>query len=171
MPFADPEDRRAYHREWEAKNKDKVREYSKQKREKFKDVIAAKAKEKRKTPEHKAWERERWYRRTPELEAARELRQLWKDSPRSRRRFYRHSKYLSYEVYKKILPQLEGGGPCDCCGRTGKKMHIDHCHRKMKFRGVLCEQCNKGIGHFGDDHEFVFLAAIYLEKFATKGAS
>lgn len=43
-------------------------------------------------------------------------------------------------------------------------MHIDHCHQQMKFRGVLCEQCNKGLGHFEDNVELMTKAIAYLSK-------
>jgi hypothetical protein len=157
------EKRRAYHREWERQHPELVKEYAKRRYAKDRDKVLARSKKWRQ--DNKEWERQRWYKRTPELEAKRKLRALWKESPRSRRRFYRHSKYLSYEDYQRILPQLEAGGPCDCCGRSEQTlMHIDHNHQTMKLRGVLCQFCNKGMGHFGDDPQRLRQAAQYLER-------
>lgn len=35
---------------------------------------------------------------------------------------------------------------------TGKRetLHIDHCHRTNKNRGLLCSNCNHGLGKFKD---------------------
>ena len=44
------------------------------------------------------------------------------------------------------------------------KMHIDHCHKTSKFRGLLCQPCNQGIGFFFDDPQLLQSAAAYLER-------
>lgn len=45
-------------------------------------------------------------------------------------------------------------GFCDCCGRheSGFKrlLVMDHCHVTGNFRGWLCDECNKGLGHLRD---------------------
>lgn len=42
------------------------------------------------------------------------------------------------------------GGKCPLCSvkLTKKNHNIDHCHTTKKFRGILCNTCNLGIGHF-----------------------
>jgi hypothetical protein len=42
--------------------------------------------------------------------------------------------------------------------------HVDHCHNTGKIRGLLCQACNKGIGHLKDNATLCRLAAEYLEK-------
>lgn len=42
--------------------------------------------------------------------------------------------------------------------------HIDHCHNTGKVRGVLCDLCNKGLGHFKDNQQFLENAIMYLRK-------
>lgn len=45
-------------------------------------------------------------------------------------------------------------GQCDICGNvlTGKWIRaIDHCHKTGAFRGVLCANCNTGLGYFKDN--------------------
>lgn len=44
-----------------------------------------------------------------------------------------------------------------------RETHVDHCHQTGKVRGILCEHCNKGIGHLRDDPTRLILAAKYLE--------
>lgn len=48
-----------------------------------------------------------------------------------------------------------------CYGKT-KSMHIDHCHVSGHIRGVLCSNCNRGLGHFKDSPKFLMNAIRYL---------
>tara|TARA_B100000287_G_C20575048_1_gene758095 strand:- start:736 stop:1143 length:408 start_codon:yes stop_codon:yes gene_type:complete len=38
------------------------------------------------------------------------------------------------------------GTPCDFCGNTDKKLIFEHDHDTLKFRGWLCQPCNRAIG-------------------------
>jgi hypothetical protein len=57
-------------------------------------------------------------------------------------------------------------GKCAICqGRypPGKKgLAIDHDHRTGQFRGLLCTNCNGGLGRFHDDPEVLASAIKYL---------
>jgi len=56
---------------------------------------------------------------------------------------------------------------CECCGSKeykGKGWHIDHCHVTKKFRGLLCQNCNLGLGHFKDDISLLKRAIEYLRR-------
>jgi hypothetical protein len=55
-------------------------------------------------------------------------------------------------------------GLCCICGSTrGKRNHhIDHCHATGVLRGLLCHNCNLGIGHFKDNIELLEKAITYL---------
>lgn len=48
---------------------------------------------------------------------------------------------------------------------TGKREHIDHCHRTGRVRGILCAGCNSGIGKLGDSVAGLRRALAYLEAF------
>jgi len=39
---------------------------------------------------------------------------------------------------------------------------VDHCHRSGKVRGILCQGCNTGLGHFKDNTTNLKGAIIYL---------
>jgi hypothetical protein len=41
---------------------------------------------------------------------------------------------------------------------------VDHCHTTGKIRGLLCNSCNVGLGHFDDNIEYMANAISYLEK-------
>lgn len=50
---------------------------------------------------------------------------------------------------------------CVICG-SEEKLVVDHDHKKKKIRGMLCNHCNRGLGHFRDDPELLIFAAQYL---------
>lgn len=66
------------------------------------------------------------------------------------------------------------GGVCAICGqpetvmRFGKLklLAVDHDHATGKPRGLLCQGCNQGIGHLGEDLGRMEAAARYLEEHA-----
>jgi hypothetical protein len=61
------------------------------------------------------------------------------------------------------------GDTCNICdtrdsrGRWGG-LHIDHDHATGVVRGVLCNDCNLGLGRFRDEPALLRKAADYLER-------
>jgi Recombination endonuclease VII len=59
------------------------------------------------------------------------------------------------------------GNACKICKKadTGKwkKLSIDHCHKSGKIRGLLCTNCNQGIGKFKDNIEILEKVIKYLK--------
>jgi hypothetical protein len=52
---------------------------------------------------------------------------------------------------------------CLVCGTLSvKKLHVDHCHDTNKIRGLLCGDCNIGLGHFKESPERLKKAIAYL---------
>lgn len=80
----------------------------------------------------------------------------------------RHEAYgLTKEELEVLLVQHE---QCAICrtGEWGKKgPQVDHCHATGVVRGVLCGNCNQGLGRFGDDPARLRAAAEYLERHRT----
>ena len=63
---------------------------------------------------------------------------------------------------RKRHPQPPPGSPCECCGRIAN-LQLDHAHVGSRaYRGMLCKNCNIGIGHLGDGSEGVAKALAYL---------
>ncbi|MFG2951708.1 endonuclease VII domain-containing protein [Streptomyces adustus] len=58
-------------------------------------------------------------------------------------------------------------GLCVICLKA-PAVHVDHCHKTGRVRGVLCFNCNSAIGKLGDDPDAVRRAAAYLEGTSWK---
>jgi len=66
------------------------------------------------------------------------------------------------------------GGVCAICYQpetSGLKqfLSVDHNHRTTKVRGLLCNACNHGLGHFHDNPDRLRRAAVYLESENSNG--
>lgn len=145
-------------RRWRANNKEKAAAASKANHAKRrqKDLDGMRAAVSRNTAA--------WRARNPEL--VKELRAAHhaKD-PKARRRYgMKHHYGLTYEEYEAMLEAQ--GFCCAVCGtsETKKDWHIDHCHTTGEVRGLLCNNCNAGIGMFKDDPTRLRAAADYLER-------
>ncbi|WP_407653709.1 endonuclease VII domain-containing protein [Actinoplanes oblitus] len=44
------------------------------------------------------------------------------------------------------------------------KLVVDHCHKSSRVRGLLCAQCNLGIGSMADNPTYLRAAADYCER-------
>lgn len=79
---------------------------------------------------------------------------------------------ISEYDYNRILK--EQNDVCKICGgvsKDGKPLHVDHCHKTGRIRGLLCSLCNLGLGAFRDSSELLILASRYLLKEELKDAS
>jgi hypothetical protein len=70
---------------------------------------------------------------------------------------------LSDEKYNTLMKISE----CEICGTDITKgfnnKHIDHCHSTKKVRGILCRNCNLGLGFFNDNSDYLLKAINYLK--------
>jgi Recombination endonuclease VII len=62
------------------------------------------------------------------------------------------------------LTEKQGDACAICRAPFGlqKNCHTDHCHRTGKVRGLLCSNCNRGLGCFRDDPKILRGAVKYL---------
>ena len=73
---------------------------------------------------------------------------------------------LTKEQYDSLHEQQNG--KCAICGNacsSGRRLAVDHSHKTKGVRGLLCGNCNLGLGKFKDSAELMKKAAAYLESF------
>ena len=46
-------------------------------------------------------------------------------------------------------PPKPSDGKCQCCGEV-RRLVADHCHKTGRWRGWICQWCNRGLGFLGD---------------------
>lgn len=68
---------------------------------------------------------------------------------------------MTLDTFTKMFEDQEG--KCKLCSTPAKKLFVDHCHTTSKVRGLLCMNCNTGLGHFKDLPNVLRLAADYIE--------
>lgn len=87
----------------------------------------------------------------------------------SQRRFKLYG--IDDDQFKRMLDDQDHG--CAICGlpETSKsssgmirEIAVDHCHATGIVRGLLCSDCNNGLGHFKDDISRLESAILYLLK-------
>jgi hypothetical protein len=74
------------------------------------------------------------------------------------------------EAYQEAHDRQDG--LCAICGRpygggarAASRLHADHDHKTGKRRGLLCNNCNRGIGYFEDDPALLAAAIEYVERY------
>jgi hypothetical protein len=81
---------------------------------------------------------------------------------------HRKKRYgVDHEQYLQMIESQKNS--CAICGskNPGRNMNnwnIDHCHETGKVRGLLCHNCNAGLGHFKDSIDNLKNAIKYLKK-------
>lgn len=90
-----------------------------------------------------------------------------KASPWTSAKKRRYAKARNYKITEEEVRELEKRKRCDCCKKLFRKLanqRIDHCHETGEIRGVICNNCNVGIGMLGDNLEGLEAAVRYLRK-------
>ena len=86
-----------------------------------------------------------------------------------RRELYLQRTYgISENEYNAML--LSQNNSCVLCGREFSDVWgsdapvVDHCHTTGKVRGILCNECNRGLGYFHDNIKALENAVDYLRS-------
>ncbi len=155
MPYKNKEDARAWEREYYKKHRPEKLEYARR---------WAAAHPGRRTGASRKY-------RAEHLEESRAYSRKYTardraDSPDKHRAYnlkYRCKKLgITVEQHNALV--VEQGETCAICGMHTKKLVTDHNHKTGGVRGLLCDHCNWGLGHFKDNQAILKLAIEYLSK-------
>lgn len=113
------------------------------------------------------------YHKDPVIRERRRLRhRRWVDANAGRVKHYH--RYWVYGIDKTQYEAMLAGQQfrCAICYETFSKDHVDHDHKCCPgerscgrcVRGLLCEDCNRGLGSFHDDPVALLNAIEYLLK-------
>jgi len=158
-------------RKYKKENPEKVAESLRKSREKHRDEINEKA---------RAYAQQN---RQKIRECCRKSRLNNLEQYRERERAYYHAnkgkirektlkaKYgITLSQYNMILSMQEF--KCACCGKEDSggngSFNVDHDHDTGRIRGLLCQNCNAGIGQLGDTVEGILNAVRYLGESPQK---
>ena len=90
-----------------------------------------------------------------------------RDSVNQRRRYIKKAYGLEWGDYLEL--QKTQNNSCAICGIHESEqikfaLSVDHCHDTGKVRGLLCNNCNNGLGRFKDKPELLESAIRYLKN-------
>lgn len=71
---------------------------------------------------------------------------------------------ISLDGFLELLKSQDGA--CALCRKSidGRKANVDHCHKSLAVRGILCSACNTGLGQIGDDEASLLRALEYVRR-------
>lgn len=73
----------------------------------------------------------------------------------------RRGQYRAMIDDQTLKDMLNSTFECTICGDE-TNLVVDHDHKTNTVRGLLCNKCNKGLGLFRDNPDFLEFARIYL---------
>jgi len=141
MPYKDPQ-----------KAKEYAKQYAQNHREKMKEYLYI------------------WIKNNPEK--SKEIYRKYSKSEKGKiknRKWAKKKRLLSYGITEGILEQIkkEQNNKCAICGKIinefTKDFAVDHDHKTGKVRGLLCMNCNIGLGAFRDNKIIMRKAIKYLD--------
>ncbi len=90
----------------------------------------------------------------------------WTRSHKDRVKHYNLAKFgLTLDEYNNVLENQDG--LCAICRKTekeNKSLAVDHNHSTGQVRGLLCSNCNRGLGLFQENIERLANAIRYITK-------
>ena len=122
-----------------------------------------------KTEYHRLYMREYRAKNKVWLEAKQlERKRAWRlrnpDKERSRRLLALNG--ITLEEYDEMAKDQNYS--CAVCSKSqeelGKRLTVDHDHDTGNVRGLLCNNCNSGIGRLGDTTDGLLMALSYLKN-------
>lgn len=183
------EEKREYDRQYRLKNKEKIKQYRinnkdkiRETRLKYDEANKDKIKSQQISYKENNKEKIKQYQIQYFIEHKEEIKQCPSNSPENRKivdKKYRDNnknKIRGYKLIKNYGITLDEyntmfdnqKGRCAICNThqdiLRKRLVVDHDHNTNVVRGLLCDKCNRGLGHFNDDIEIITKAVEYLSN-------
>jgi Recombination endonuclease VII len=147
----------AWKAQWRLEHPEQVAEAQRRHREKHRDDLAAMERDRAADPARKAYLKAYHQEWTKKRDLA---------DPFFRRRKMLRDRYgLTLEEFDRMV--AEQRGRCAICKTSEpneRNWNVDHCHASKQVRGLLCRDCNLGLGHFKDNSKSLARAIDYLKK-------
>lgn len=84
---------------------------------------------------------------------------------RQRNNWLKRAYGIDNNEYERMYTAQEG--KCKICENFHEKLLVDHCHETKLVRGLLCDACNKFIGHAKESSYNLYKAISYLKETNT----
>lgn len=114
-------------------------------------------------------------RATPEgQQAHRDASKRWREANAARHsdNNARWNYGVAHGTYAEMLAAQSGRcAICDKPEPENQRLAIDHCHNSQKVRGLLCANCNRGLGLFEDSVLLLSSAIRYISSAKGNGES
>lgn len=142
MPYKDPQKAREY-----------ARQYAQNHREEMKERLYL------------------WRKNNPEK--SKEIYRKYRRSKKGKiknKRWAKKKRLMDYGITEEVLENIKQkqNNKCAICGKIinefTKDFAIDHDHKTGKVRGLLCMNCNIGLGAFRDNKTIMRKAIDYLNR-------
>ncbi len=108
-----------------------------------------------------------WYRRNSARVIARTMAYQKSNPDKQRNWQLKYNFGITAEKYDSMLK--EQNNSCAICQspvpQGAGRFHVDHDHKTGQVRGLLCNNCNLGLGFFADNIDKLTKAAKYLAAF------
>ena len=116
-------------------------------------------------PERNRSRARKWSEENAEYARQRSRQWYCNNTDKKRARDLRIKFGITPEIYETMLASQNG--VCAICSKScksGKLLAVDHDHNTGRVRGLLCMECNTGLGKFLDSAELLRKSADYLER-------
>lgn len=115
--------------------------------------------------------------------SCRTCRRLYKKHARKNKLAFMRTEYrrenlkrygITLEIYQEMFSRQRG--VCAICKnptnhKYGRRLDVDHDHATGIVRGLLCCKCNRGLGYFRDNADYLIQAALYLQSQTIQGGA
>jgi hypothetical protein len=101
---------------------------------------------------------------TPEQKRQKRRRELLTEQAQERQRAAQIFRTYGLTEQQFTALYMEQDGLCGICEVPLSEVHVDHCHQTGRVRGLLCRNCNIGLGFFQDSPRSLKRAINYLRR-------